>query len=468
MTKKIFIFLIGLFGVLGGYVNAQETSDSLVRLDYAKSAELLEIDGASFRKVVGPAQFMHNNTYMLCDTAYWNVDTQIIDAIGNVSLLQDGTVLTSDKMKYIVDEDLAQFRGNLVQLEDEDHNTLRTKHLDYNTADSSGVFEYGGSMRDKDGSIIESTRGTYDGKKKLFTFTDDVNMFTDSIFVKTTHLEYESDREWATFGRDTDVWSDDNMLSCNAGWYDRAREIFFFKHDVHILTADQEAWGDSLYFYRATGVVDMRGNVQVTDTTRNMSSVAGRAVYVDSLSRLTLMRDPAVLINEAEKVDTTYFRADTLIYFSVKMCDVPEWEIKDAAKRLSDLEGDPVGTYRRKAAEEAAKAAEQALQNDPNSGLVGTPGAKGGGPGGGPGGGGPAGGGLSGKGGDLGGGPGARGARGGLGDVEKSELPPDAPPEGDEEEAVPDAPPEDDEGLEEGEPDDEVEVPEDEEGSTLG
>ena len=129
----------------------KEPEDSLVRLLSGKSAQLLEIDGMSYRKIVGPARFFHNNTYLLCDTALWNVDTRVIDAIGNVQIIQDQTELHSEKMKYYIDTDLAEFRGDVVQLQDKDRNTLRTKFLDYNTKDSVAVFFRGGSMRDKDG-----------------------------------------------------------------------------------------------------------------------------------------------------------------------------------------------------------------------------------------------------------------------------------------------------------------------------
>lgn len=129
------------------------TQDSLVVLLSAKSAQMLDIDGVSYRKVVGPARFLHNGTFLLCDTALWNVDTKVIDAWGNVSILQDETVLTSDKLTYLVDDNLAQFRGSVVELTDKDHNTLRTRHLDYDTADSVAVFQGGGAMRDKDGQI---------------------------------------------------------------------------------------------------------------------------------------------------------------------------------------------------------------------------------------------------------------------------------------------------------------------------
>ena len=200
MKKLLFIFAV-LFTCLPAYSQNQGQEDSLVVLMSSKSAQLVDIQGASYRKVVGPARFLHNNTYLLCDTALWNVDARFIDAWGNVSILQDETVLTSDKLTYLIDEDLAQFRGSLVQLQDKDHNILRTRYLDYNTQDSVAVFAKGAAMRDKDGQIIESIDGTYDSKIKKFTFDRNVNMFTDSVFIKTNNLVYESDYNLATFGR---------------------------------------------------------------------------------------------------------------------------------------------------------------------------------------------------------------------------------------------------------------------------
>lgn len=353
-------------------LSAQEKGsqvDSLVRLLSAQSMELIEKDGVDYRKVTGPARFLHNDTFLICDTALWNVRTNEIFAISNVKILQDQTVLTGDKLTYYVDRDLAEFRGSLVQLEDKDHNVLRTEFLDYNTRDSVAIFFNGGSMKDAEGQVIESRTGTYDSKAKTFTFSDNVNMFTDSVFVKTTNLVYDSARNKASFGFGTDAWSEDNMLSSNAGWYDRNREIFLFRRDVHGMSDTQEGWADSLFYYRSTGDIELLGNAQVTDTTRDMSAVAGRMLYTDSLSRLVMTREPAVIgVVKSETVppDSVYFGADSIVAQSLMMFQIED-AVKSAAKsRLEDLSVDAVQNYRQKAAKEAAEAAAKAAENDPN------------------------------------------------------------------------------------------------------
>ena len=376
MLRRASHILLGLALAASALVvplGAQEQKeDEKVRLLSAQSAQLIEKDGQSFRKVIGPARFLHNDTYLLCDTALWNVNTNVIDAVGNVRIIQDRTQLSSETLQYVVDDNMARFRGALVQLEDKDNNILRTRYLDYNTKDSVAIFQDGGAMRDKDGQIIESLYGTYDSKANLFVFNDQVNMYLDTTFVKTSRLEYRSDLSTAYFGFGTDMWQDDKMLSANDGWYDRGKETFFFRRKVHVLSEDQETWADSLYYFRATNDADLLGHVELMDTTRNVYALAGRFEYRDSLSQVQMTRDPAVMSIQEEKGrrDTLYLGGDLMILRGIPRCDIPEEWTAEAEKRLNDISGDPVMEYRKKAAEEAAaaaaKAAEERAKNDPN------------------------------------------------------------------------------------------------------
>ena len=57
-----------------------------------------------------------------------------------MQVIQENTFLTGDRIEYIIDENLAKVRGNLVELFDKEGNILRTNFLDYNTKDSIGTF----------------------------------------------------------------------------------------------------------------------------------------------------------------------------------------------------------------------------------------------------------------------------------------------------------------------------------------
>ena len=349
------ILLAALAQPLSAQTNRGQT-DSVVVLMNAKSLELMENEiGFHFRRAID-ARFLHNNTYLVCDSALWNVDMRVINAFGHVQIIQDRTVLSSDRLDYLIDEDLAQFRGTQVQLMDKDGNTLRTRYLDYNTRDSVAVFRSGASMRDRDGQVIESTEGTYDSKDKLFTFTRNVNMYTDSVYVKTNSLLYHTDYDFAEFSGGLDAWKGRNMLSSELGTYDKANNRFFFTQDVHVMSDTQEGWADSLYFDRNSNDIEMYGNVQVMDTTRNVSALSERLIYVDTLSRITLEREATVIAetDQGGQRDTVYMGADRMVYWTVPKCDIDGNIISAAQKRLSDITSDPVASYRGKPAEAAA------------------------------------------------------------------------------------------------------------------
>lgn len=372
-ARRLAYSLILLLVSFGLFAQNTEQKDSLVRLLGCDELQQVEEYGQSYRKALGHARFEHNSTLLICDTALWNVNQNVINAFGNVQIIQNNTVLSSESLDYLIDQNLAQFRGALVQLRDKDGNTLRTTDLDYNTKDSVAVFRNGGALRDKDGQIIESDDGHYYSKLKTFSFTNNVNMYTDSIFVKTDDLDYNTGTNVATFGTGTNAWRDNNMLSSQAGFYERTLEKFTFFRNVHILTENQEAWADTLVYYRVPNNVEMFGHVELLDTTRNVAAVAGYVQYIDSLSFIKLTREPAVIAisEQGEKRDTAYIGADTLILRSIPKCDVDSSEISNSASRLKEINVDPVTEYRRKAYEAAKAAAEEARkkreEEDPNA-----------------------------------------------------------------------------------------------------
>lgn len=373
LARRLAYSLILLLVSFGLFAQNTEQKDSLVRLLGCDELQQVEEYGQIYRKALGHARFEHNSTLLICDTALWNVNQNVINAFGNVQIIQNNTVLSSESLDYLIDQNLAQFRGALVQLRDKDGNTLRTTDLDYNTKDSVAVFRNGGALRDKDGQIIESDDGHYYSKLKTFSFTNNVNMYTDSIFVKTDDLDYNTGTNVATFGTGTNACRDNNMLSSQAGFYERTLEKFTFFRNVHILTENQEAWADTLVYYRVPNNVEMFGHVELLDTTRNVAAVAGYVQYIDSLSFIKLTREPAVIAisEQGEKRDTAYIGADTLILRSIPKCDVDSSEISNSASRLKEINVDPVTEYRRKAYEAAKAAAEEARkkreEEDPNA-----------------------------------------------------------------------------------------------------
>ena len=218
--RGLLALCLALLGSVWSVLPAQNEDsgqvDSLLRLEKADYVEQLEAGDDLIRKVANPV-FLHNGTYLQCDTSLWSRNTNIINCIGNVVMTQGDAVLTSDSLVYYVDDDLARFRGSLVELQNAEGNVLRTRELDYNTRDSLALFHNGASMRSEDGQIIESDEGSYSNPRNYFVFRDNVNMFTDSVFVRTNELDYDADAEFAMFKAPIDFWKEENMLSAREG-----------------------------------------------------------------------------------------------------------------------------------------------------------------------------------------------------------------------------------------------------------
>lgn len=375
IVRKLCVVMLA--AVLPAFLCAQEQKqdDKYVRLMSAQSVSSYEEDGKTLRRAEGPARFLHNDTWLICDTAIWDVDLQVIYALGNVSIEQENTELRSDKLTYYIERDIAEFRGSVVELIDKDQNTLRTRHLDYNTKDSLAIFRNGASMRDKDGQIIESLDGEYDSKAELFTFTGDVNMFSDSVFVKTSKLLYESKLSLATFPNYVDAWNADRMMSGDRGNYDNAKGLFFMTGNVHTTTDVQEGWCDSLYFHKTDKSLELLSNAQITDTTRSVTGLAGFISYRDSLSRIVMHDDPLLFTSIEEKdtagvvkLDSVYVRADSIRYWSIMRKDIDKEYAATAAERIKELSSDPVANIRQKAREEAERRRKEA-QGDEDDNL---------------------------------------------------------------------------------------------------
>lgn len=374
MKRLGLIILALLLGSSTVFSQNREESDSLIRLLTANKIQLVEVDGDACRKVEGPARFLHNNTYLICDTAIWNVDKDYIDAFGHVQIIQDNTMLTGDRLHYIIERDLAQFRGTLVELKDDKGNALRTEYLDYNTRDSIAFFYHGASMRDSTGNIIESADGTYESKENLFTFVKNVQMFSDSLFFVSDKMRYRSDLETAYFSENTYGWKNRNFFSSNGGWYNRSNETLYFDKEVYGQTKDYELWCDDLFFDRMSNHAILRGDIQITDTVDNAFIFGNHLDFVDEPRRVTITKEPVfvALVEEEAVIDTVFITADTLGFYSLRMFEIDSLT-KSAAQERKELAAvDPVSNIRQQKA--AQKAAEDAKE-EANARGLGKPGA---------------------------------------------------------------------------------------------
>ncbi|MBQ9529824.1 MAG: hypothetical protein IJR73_05645 [Bacteroidales bacterium] len=346
--------------------------DSLLTLLNAEYARVFERPGhREYREVKGPATFLHNGAYMFCDSAIWNVSFNQVEAYQNVKLVQKKTVLKSDNVIYYADDNLARFRGDLVEVYDKDKNTLRTRYLDYNTEDSTAKFTFGGAMRTSKGEIIESDRGTYDGKTGICRFEDNVEMFTDSLFIKTNSLDYDTNENKAYFGKKTQMWKRDIYLRGEYGWYAQDSGVVYFDTDVYMSNPDYEGWCDTLYYWQHSRNGRMRKNVELLDSLHKMYFVSDAAnMSFDTVNNLyaRLFMDPASIYvgeNTDNQIDTLFSRADTMLFYTQRACDISEELKKDSEEARKQVNFYAIGEADKKAAEKKEQEKKAAIEKLP-------------------------------------------------------------------------------------------------------
>lgn len=334
-------------------LSAQQKNDEgrLVRLIKAETAETFENELFNIRRVTGHAQFLHNNALIICDTAIWDVSKNTIDAIGNVKIIQEKTVLSGERIHYIADSSLAQVRGSVVELLDKDSNRLRTLYLDYNTKDSIAYFYNGGSMMDTAGKVIESLRGYYHSKIKRFKFLEQVEMSANDMILKSDSLAFWSQTNKIDFLGAINAWQKDGFISSKTGWYERNREIYNFEKDAYILNTKNEIWGDRILYQKDSSVAQLWNNVQIVDTAQSMIIFSDYAIYKENLNSTNnsgtwaqLYNNPSIAHYSIEKniPDTLFFCADTINFRSLPKYLVDSATIASSNKRYKNTTRDPI------------------------------------------------------------------------------------------------------------------------------
>ncbi len=312
------VILLSLLLFCTGTVSAQQVQNEerLIRLIKAKTAESYQSEFRNIRRVTGPAQFFHNNTIFLCDTAIWDLTQNIIDATGNVKIIQNQTVLSGDRIHYIADSSLAKVRGSMVELVDKDSNRLRTLYLDYNTKDSIAFFYNGGSMMDKKGKVIESNYGYYHSKIGRFKFVERVELNSDSVVLKSDSLAYWNKERKIDFLGPVKVWQNDAFLSANSGWYYRDKEIYNFENNAYMLNKDNELWAKKIYYEKIGSLAELHDDVQILDTVQSVMLFSDYVKYRGNPTSAELYKKPVVAYYfvENDVKDTLFFAADTINY----------------------------------------------------------------------------------------------------------------------------------------------------------
>jgi lipopolysaccharide export system protein LptA len=318
LVAFIFLSLLLVSASALAQVGQPPVADKVELLPGADSLVGVNVPGQVVRKIYNNVRFRQKGMLMFCDLAIQNVTTNVIEAYGNVRLIQGDTIsVRGDTMFYYGNMRQANLRGHVTMRDRK--MTLTTVQLDYDMLSGIAHYPVPGRIVDKE-NVLTSREGYYDTRSKLFTFRQNVRLVNTKGTLTADSLLYNSLTRLATFQGPTRITNKDGVLTAVAGEYNTTTGISNFQRRATVETPKYRLTGDSLYYDNTSELGIAKGKVIMVAKDRKAVITGDHVRYNGKagISRVTGHPVAKSLANETTN-DTLYLRADTLFSFDNKV-----------------------------------------------------------------------------------------------------------------------------------------------------
>lgn len=254
--------------------------------------------------------FVHQGANMWCDKAIYYEDQDYIEAFSNVVVKQGDTInMVAKYVEYSGKTQLAFAQGDVVLTEPK--STLTTDKLHFDRQRQLAYYNTNGKVvRDSSGTIT-SVNGRYYMTAKKYQFTKDVVLINPDYTLNTERLDFFPDNGHAYLFGPSTIVGQDRRIYCERGFYDTNTNKGNFQRNAKIHYDNRIIEGDSLYFDRDKSFASATNNIKVTDTINN-GVIKGHyaEVWRDKDSLFITKRALAITVQER---DSIYLHADTLM-----------------------------------------------------------------------------------------------------------------------------------------------------------
>ena len=315
MNKSLFnIALTGALLLLLGStvaVKAQQPRDTAnqvtITIQHADFLERVAADTAnSIMKLIGNVALKQGDNQLFCDSAYLDLDKNYVEAFGNVRIVQPGSYVQSDYLRYTGNTKQAFLKGNVGLTNGKDN--LWAEELNYNTGTKLATYAQGGTLQTENTSL-SSNGGAYNLNTKDARFTGEVYVTDPQYSTQSEDLGYNTATKVVTFFGPSVVTNDKSELRTAAGTYDTRNEVAHFTSRSSIQNQEQYIEANRLDYNRITGEGLAVGEVVALDTVQKITLYSDRATY-NEISRVLLATEKPVL-KKASENDSLFIRADT-------------------------------------------------------------------------------------------------------------------------------------------------------------
>lgn len=310
VMKVLLSIVLLCCGVLS--VSAQKKTDSTTKVEIVSARSLVHVttDSGEIDKLIDTVVVKQGETYMYCDSAYFSLAKNTMEAFGNVRVIQPGSEAQSDYMRYVGNQKTGFMKGNVMLTDGRSH--LWSEDLTYNTATKVGVYTQGGTLQDST-TTLSSNAGSYNTKSKDARFTGEVIVTDPQYNIVSDDMGYNTESKIVTFFAPSVVTSDSSVLTTSCGSYDTKNEIAHFKCRSSILNSEQYIEADTIDHNRKTGVGFAKGNVIAIDTAQHTTLYCGRGDFNEK--KKTMLASIKPVLKQVNNKDSLYIRADTFYSF---------------------------------------------------------------------------------------------------------------------------------------------------------
>lgn len=270
-------------------------------------AKVLKSGKNGMVKLEKDVHFRQNTTDIYCDRADFNKSEQVLDAYGNVKIIQGEMVITGDFLHYDGNTKIGKLKKNITLIDN--NKTLITDFLDFNTKDNSGYFYNGGEVIDSAITMLSQT-GYYYPRKKLYIFKDSVIVYDEDYTMYSDTMHYDLITHTSYIFGPTEIIGDTTYLYCEYGWYDMANDKAHVSKNAFMKGRTRTLAGDSIFYDKKLHTGRAFNNVTLTDTSKNIV-IKGNYGYYCQEPELAIVTDSAVFI-QVYKGDSLFLHADTL------------------------------------------------------------------------------------------------------------------------------------------------------------
>ena len=305
MRKSIY-FSLGLAAMFLTHCLSAQKMD---RIKY-KADDLYEFqeNGEKIRRLIGNVVFAQQNSTMYCDSSYYYVKDNVMEAFGHVKIVDDSVTITSNKLIYDGQDRTSKLRENVVYTKGDQR--LTTDFLDYNMDTEIGNYFNGGKLKDSV-NVLTSEIGYYYGLQDYAIFRSNVVLDAPDYILKSDTLRYNTIPKIAiSEGKTTIITDEESILHSNGGTFRTKIDQSEFI-DGTVETQDYYMEGDELFFDDLKKYYNANGNVKLTAKNKDVV-ITGDKGFSDEAKGISKVYGNALMRRFLQK-DTLYMAADTLV-----------------------------------------------------------------------------------------------------------------------------------------------------------